>query len=782
MRQMLKLVLVGASLVASSVTYAEGEEDRNAGGKKKSTSRLLEEVMVTAQRREENMQEVPISIQAFSNEKLDAMGVESVASLPKIVPGLTVTTQVGFTVTYLRGLGSDAFLFADPSVVNYTDGVYSPYSLGQTTNFGDVERIEVLKGPQGTLFGRNAIGGAVSITTKKPSLEGVDATFRVSRESYDKDSARGTVSFPLIEDKLGVSLSGIYSDALGHIDGRVNTSEFPDGEELPREETNAYRGKVLWVPTDWMEIQLNAYKLDQRGAGTLYSVNVNPSDLGEALGIKPEDPYKGVNNEDTAFEQTADTYYGHVSMFFDQFDLKFFGSDQYIEVYQRYDFDGSAQPIVYFEIEPGSSDAQTGEIQIISNDSSWGSDWLEWIVGMYYFESVAGFDVLKLRFTGTNLDNGDVVGLPLVPGELAGLLATLPLPTGDLETNSMLGTESYSYYSQVTVDFDEQFSLTLGGRYQEEQRRVIRSRAGLRQTDGGLLVYQDQSFETNPELETTTYAFSPKVTFNYRPAGEWAGTDALIFATWQQSTKSAAYNVINFLDFEAEKVLAEEIDAYEIGVKTLLFDDTLTLNASAFHYTVENPQVQIVSVLEGGVVNFENAGESVIQGFDIDILAQILPSFFNSLVLTANMAYLDTVYTDYKNGTGFDEDTGALEKGQDYSGSEVVRSPNYSGSVGLTQTFMTNSGPLELSVDYYYNDGFYYLASNASTSREESYGEIGARASYLLEDQNLRISAFGRNIGNAEYNISRFMTDFGALDSRAPLANYGLSLEWSFGR
>jgi iron complex outermembrane receptor protein len=741
-------------------------------------NRMIEEIVVTAEKREESLQDVPISVQAFSGEGLDARGVESTDALPRITPGLTVTTQVGYTVTYLRGLGSDAFLFADPSVVNYTDGVYNPFPLGQTTNFGDVERIEVLKGPQGTLFGRNAIGGAISVITKDPSFDAPEISALASYGSFDTFNARGTFSFP-ITDRLAASISGIYSDGETHIDGRKNTNNVPGGEPLDPEEMAAVRGKIVWQPLDWLKFNLNAYHLDQSGTGTLYAVNVDPSLLAEAAGVQPEDPYAGVNNEDIFFDQKVDTVYGHVEFAFDSFDMKLFGSDQYIEVAQNYDFDGSDAALVYFEIAPGSSDVQTAEFQLLSNENSWGSDWLKWIAGAYYFHSKAGFDRLILRVASTNLEQGLIYGLPLVPPEVSAAVAALglPIPTGDIETISLLGTESVSYFLQATISPTTWFDVTLGARYQDEQRKVLRTTAGLRAANGDLVNYFDQSYKSNPDLKDSTYAFSPKVTLTLHP--DW-GSDAMIYATWQEATKSATYNVINIIDFNAEEVKAEEITAYEVGLKTTLLDGLLAFNTAVFHYTIENPQVQIVSVLEGGIVNFENAQEAQTFGADFDLIAQLFPSVFDGLVLTLNGAYLNTEYTEYTNGTGFNPETGVLMSNQDFSGNDVVRSPKYSGAAALSQTIDSEYGPFEISVDYYYNSGFYYRPENSETSKEKSYGVLGTQISYLYEPWNLRATVYGRNLTDAQYNYSRFVTDFGALDARAPLSYYGLKLEYRF--
>src|SRR5690606_32930753 len=135
-------------------------------------SRFIEEIVVTAQKREQNLQDVPVSVQAFSGELLDALGVTDQTDLQRITPGLNVTTQVSYVMTFLRGIGTDATIAAEPSVATYIDGIYYPFASNLAQNFGAVDRIEVLKGPQGTLFGRSATGGAIAIYTEEPDLDG----------------------------------------------------------------------------------------------------------------------------------------------------------------------------------------------------------------------------------------------------------------------------------------------------------------------------------------------------------------------------------------------------------------------------------------------------------------------------------------------------------------------------------------------------------------------------------------------------------------------------------
>ena len=759
-----------STVAVDSAAMAEEEPPAEKPG-----NRLVEEIVVTAQKREENIQDVPISVQAFSAAKLDAVGALNAQDLPRITPGMTVTQQVGYATTFLRGVGSDAFLLADPSVVTYIDGVYNPFALGQFSDFGDVERIEVLKGPQGTLFGRNAIGGAVNILTKKPSFSEPSASVQTLYGSYEASKTRLNASVPLLDD-LAISLSAVYNNSESNVKGRSA------GEPLPRNVGRAARLKVFYAPTDWLDLQLSGLRSEETGAGTIYSPNTEPSTLGRLVGIQPQDGYHGSVNEKVYNHIDNKTVSGQVVVRTGWFDVKAIASDQYITVFQPYDVDGSDQPLVALVADPGVSDAQTGELQILSNGDSWGSDWLQWIVGGYFFQSRQGFDPAFARVATSDLQNGLLLGFPipdLIQERILDNLDGLPIPNGTINIVGMIGTRSMAGFGQATINFSDAVGVTVGGRYSNEKRWIIESSSGIRNFDGSVTPIQDYRYTEDASLGDTTKSFDPKVSLNFRPTWTWLGQDPLIFASWQTATKSSTFNVLNIYD-GPEYVKPEDIVGYEIGYKGLLFDGLASISAAAFRYEVKHQQVQLVSLLAGGAVQFENAGSSRSVGFDIDGVVQVFPNWIDDLVLSAGVAVLDAKYTSYRSGSGFDPATGLLTSNNDYTGNQTVRSPDISGNATLVKTFHVANSALEVGLDYYYNSGFYYLAQGTPNVEENEYQTLGARISWLYEPWNVRLTFFGQNLNNAHYNYGRFPIDFGTNDARAPKANYGMRLNWEY--
>jgi iron complex outermembrane receptor protein len=763
-----------AFVVSMPVISAESGEVEKSPKRK---NRLIEEVIVTAQKREENVSDVPVSIVAYSNELLDAKGVLSAQDLPLITPGLTLSTSVNFLTVFIRGIGSDAFLVADPSVASYVDGIYFPFSNGAVQDFGAVDRIEVLKGPQGTLFGRNAVGGAIHVITKSPNPNELEVSLQTMLNDHGTQSSRLHVSVPVIDENLAVSASLIYSHGDNYIDGTAG------GETLQGDETKGARVKLFWSPAEWVEANLAFLKIEQRGVGSDYMPNAQPSALGRTLGIEAQDPYAGEVNEDIFFFHNNETIYGSLNFFLEPFDARVIAGTQDITSLSNYDFDGSPLPLVFFQIEPGAAEVDSLEFQLLSNQDSWGADWFKWIVGAYYFESTAGFPNGFARLASTDLDNGTLLGIEIpqsVSSLIDSLTGGLPIPDGRVDFIGLLKTESISYYTQMTFSITDWMDLTLGGRYQNDERYIIESSSGLRTSSGDTLPLLYNSGVDDPRWRDEHSSFKPKVSLEFRPPSGVLGEEPLVYITYQQAIKGSAYNVINLID-DPEFVKPEELDAFEIGLKTRFMDGAITLNAAAFYYDLTNPQVQFVSVLEGGVISFENAGSAEVKGFEIDSVVQILPNTIDNFVFTIASTFLDPIYTSYENGTGFDPTTGLLSSGAfDFTGNQIVRSPKFSGTVGLSKAFNFDTGQLEIAADYFHTSKIYFLAQNSEFSEQEAYGVVNVRASYIYDPWGLRLSVYGKNVADEEYSNALVLTDFGRLEARAPRSQYGVRVNWDF--
>jgi iron complex outermembrane receptor protein len=246
----------------------------------KASNRMIEEVMVVAQKREEKMQDIPISVQAFSENRLEAMGITSIADLQLVAPGMNYTETSGFGIIYIRGVGSDTFLMGDPNVATYLDGVYLPFAVGQNQELFGIEQIEVLKGPQGTLFGRGANGGAINIMTKSPSLTEPRVQLEAGYDSLNTAQTKAYFSYPL-SDSLAMSISTSYKSG----NHWYNKESRAGGEILPQVSSQAMRLKVLWTPVDELELIFSYMRSLEQGTSSGLQGNSEPSLLARAVGI-----------------------------------------------------------------------------------------------------------------------------------------------------------------------------------------------------------------------------------------------------------------------------------------------------------------------------------------------------------------------------------------------------------------------------------------------------------------------------------------------------------------
>ena len=232
------------------------KESEPANPIKEPKSRLVEEIVVTAQKREENLQDVPISVQAFSGEMLDALGVGDQTDLQRITPGLNVTNQVSYVMTFLRGVGTDATIAAEPSVATYIDGIYYPFASNLAQNFGAVDRIEVLKGPQGTLYGRNASGGSINFITRAPA-DTRDAQLELTYGSFETVRAQGHVNLPMGDSAARIAF--IASEGDGYIRNSVDDRRFAE------EDYWGVRGSLRLAPTEDLRIDIMAQSIRDDG-------------------------------------------------------------------------------------------------------------------------------------------------------------------------------------------------------------------------------------------------------------------------------------------------------------------------------------------------------------------------------------------------------------------------------------------------------------------------------------------------------------------------------------
>ncbi|MFT6164611.1 MAG: iron complex outermembrane receptor protein [Zhongshania aliphaticivorans] len=776
--------------------------DENPEKKKGSRNRLLEEVVVTAQKREEDSQDVPIAISASSGEKLEAFGIQTTADLQKITPGLTFTYSFGYTVIYLRGVGSDAFLpSADPSIATYIDGINIPPSRGKNDSLGPLKRIEVLKGPQGTLFGRNATGGAINIVTADPPINGESFVGNVradignyGREKYQlyaaSNIAGGFGATVAMFDNSGDMLLPNY---IKNVEG--DEVRGPGREDMDE----GFRVKLKWDISDTLSAGFIASYVNQFNGSSLAMENTRPSPLagGDGSEIRPD---RRIENNHEGGNAILNFIYGaNLDWSLGPLDVKFTASSIETDVdWGQWDLDATQSNQASFNVYSEPSLQETFEVQLTSNQDTWMSDKLEWVAGVYHLTASSGFD----RFFLT-ANTGLVT--PLITGRapdslqdsIVALLSELTANNDvTLESTGIMDTTSDSVYFQGTWEFDERFNLTLGARYQKELREMSATYVDVIRT---VPTTPPQEYYEGNDRSRNTRIFSYDAqetdyeSVSWRIASQYFASDQVQFYTsLSKSFKSPTYNVINFFS-AADSVKAEEVTSFELGVKSEMWDGQLRLNGAIFKSVTQDFVTAIVSLTSGGVVRFSNADEAVAQGAEVDLQWQPMPDWNPGLAINASSTYLDAKYTDYQNGSGFDDDTGLyfgqdsatntpVQAPRDFSENAIVRTPRLSSNISLNQFIdFGNYGSLELAVDYAYKSSYNVTPQASPYFIQDQFEVWGARTTWFYDPLGIQVTAYVDNAKDKDYYSSILQIDFGRTAALANPRFYGVRLKWDYG-
>ena len=719
-------------------------------------NRMIEEIIVTATKREENVQDLPQSVTAFSSDMLEAVGVSTVQDLPNITPGLTITNQAGYNQAFLRGVGTDAFLpGADPSVPFYVDGIPLLGTQGSSDSLGKIRRVEVLKGPQGTLFGTNSIGGAINIITPDPD-QGFSGDLQGGTGNYRSRQGALYTNLP-IADALTASVA-LFGDEQDNL--YVN-----DAGDVIDVYSWGGRAKLRWDLTDEIANTVGVtYNKSSNNAGLTFE-NTLPAPRINGVSPIPADPQADRHVSYDGFKVGAVNHSWLVSdtltWTLPWLDVKGIGSWQELtsdDVLATFGAGSAA-----LASQNSTSTQVTGELQFLSNADTPLSDRLTWVAGLFYIGGKGGLDPVRFVL-GSNLASF-VPGLTDSP--LIGTLETLGLydPTAAIEIHNRGVIKSYaiSGYFQGTYAVTDALNLIVGSRYQHARKELTKSSTSLPRADGSEVVLVSDDL---PVLHSNQ--LSPRVGLQYVFDDEMQA-----YASWARGYKTPTYNTVNLLGSTLEpikKVKAQRNDAYEIGLKSELFDRNLRLNTAAFYTKEKNLLTGIVQVLSGGIVNYDNAPAARIYGVEADALWTPMPTFNPGLAISLAGAWLDTKYTDYKNGRGYDADTGLaygpgnvlpLLPERDQTGNEIPRSPDFTGNLAINQSIALPSGFIEIGVDASYNSGFFWSPQNVSEEETKAYELLNAHATWSYDPWGLQLSFWAKNILQETYSQIIFTDDFG---------------------
>ena len=546
---------------------------------------VLEEVVVTAQKREENLYEVPISVSAFSDDKLEQAIIDDVADLGRFAPSLTANNvSAGGSNIFMRGVGNEIIAVgADSSVAIYIDGVYTPRFTTALNNFVDVERVELVKGPQGTLYGRNATGGAINIVTKQPSAE---ASFKsdveISNYSGRKVRAAGGGA---ISDTLFGRLALVYNN-------KHNYSYNPVFDErLDVEDMFAANASLKWQPSDGFEALLRYDHLEDDALGVVSTRVLAPGAGHAGLAFDP-DPFVNGSDfrvRDSKNEMESRGFNASLTWDFGNFRITSLSAWKHFESDLDYDADGTERPLLsVVPVSEEESRTLSEELRIeYTGDGPW-----EWMAGFFYFDEDARQD-LNLELLG-------------------GVLALVPL--------SDLDVEAWALFGELSFNPTERLKLTAGLRYSDETKEHVTIMNGVMLPDSSGKASWD--------------AFTPKFTVGYD-----LSEDLFVYATASRGFKSGGFNsVSNSPVFDPEYLWN-----YEVGLKGTAADGRVRGAVTGFIYDYTDIQVRIYPEVTGAPIPIDNASKAEVKGLEVE--GSLMP--FDNFQFDLSIAYIDGSYKDY---------------------------------------------------------------------------------------------------------------------------------------
>lgn len=709
---------------------------------------VLETLRVSAQRREENIQKVPVSVSAFTADTLRDRGVSNVLDMQLLVPGMIYHSSGPYTFPYLRGVGSNSFIpSVDSSIATLLDGVYSASIMTSFRNFADVERIEVLKGPQGTLFGRNTTAGVISIKTREPEPV-FSARGALYGGSLDRVGGSMFATGP-VGDNLALSLAGYREHHRSHYQN-IN----PDGQQPLHSNNRGLRLKALYAFNDDLSLRLHGFETLERGAAVWE--NVRPSPDVQALGGETVDQPRRINNDRRGLGWTrVRGLDAKLSYQLDSVELWSLTAYQHTRFIGGVDMDGSNADYAFvFVPDDQFARALSQEIQIASR----GQSRLEWLAGAYYSDGLGGWNPIDLE-VGPQSSLGTLLLDPL-----RAFVDTLPEegpPVTRLEIFGIIDNQAWSAFGELSYQLSPHWTATAGLRYSYEERILVR---------GSTSAYvADQPGEPIPlrdfrDLPADWNRLSPKLGL------EWQRGKLFAWLSYAEGFKSGTWNPLPLLE-PVSLVEPEKIRAWELGFKSDLLGDRLRLNGTVFHYDYRDLQVFVISVKSNGTAKVENAGRADIFGAELELTARP----WRSLTWSLALAYNDATYLEFM-GTGYDENGQPFQG--DFAGNQLTYAPKTTLSTELAYQLPTRGGDLGAAVNWYHSDRFYFDAQNDFLHPD--YGVLGARLSWAKPLWNTRLSLIGSNLTNTNYERLGILYDFGRIVSDAPGRSLLLRLDWQF--
>jgi len=718
----------------------------------------LDEILITTRKTTENPQQAPVSVTVIQSKTIEAQGLTDIERLAEVAPNFSldfsapISGSSNASSIYMRGVGqSDFLLVNDPGVGVYQDGIYISRSVGGVLSLTNVERVEVVRGPQGTLFGRNSIGGAINIIRQKPAQE----TFgEISFGSSNLGGHRTQLFYskPLIDNELLSTLSLTTDQRDGYVDRVIA------GDTLGGQDRKSANLSLRWVGLKDFDINLNLdyQQAKDEGAATivrwtddpslfgqgfftdLYNTHVAPTNNVPGFGsgipydsrFVTSDPNKtfgtGPNYSDYKIwgSSLITDYQG------DDFQIK--SLTGYRQTSSQFGRDPDGSPITVVHTENDFYHRQFSQ-ELQFNTSI--SERFEWLSGVYYFYE-SGID----KFNAPTVQGVfEAIGLPV-----------------HLYGETEVENQNVAVYSSLTYQLSDAWELSLGGRYNYEKKKL---EANFQFIDAGLNLVAD------PHDEKSFESITENLSLAYH-----ANNHLTLYGTYATGFKSGGFTG-RYVSPAAKpsSFEPEELNSYEVGFKSDWLDRQLWLNGAVFYSDYKDIQVLI---FDGLVPETRNAARGKITGGELEMQAFPGDNWEVSLVA----GYLNARYTE------LDESTGNLVVPLKTT-NQFVNTPEWSSSLSLTYHLGLEGYSVELHGNYTYRSQVANDAINTPELIQSALGLYNGRITIRPASREWALVFFGKNLTNERYIVSgaEGKTTFGAVGAiYAPPREWGAEFKFWF--
>lgn len=705
---MSSMLAISVAALPSAAFAQEAQASENEG---------LGEIVVTATKRSESSQKTATALQVFTPDQLKKSGIVDVSGLTTVSPSLNIGASSGAAFLSIRGVASRDFTeIGDSAIAVSIDDQYLQRPTGINASFYDLERIEVLRGPQGTLYGRNATGGAVNIITKKPTDQ-VEGYVSVEAGNYDTINADAAVNLPLTEG-IAMRASAV---------SRYNDGFRDNGAAGRGDSTNVKGGRLsfLLTPTERLKVLLSGDYMHLGGSGPVYD-GVKLTTVGGVITTVPKDDADAASQWGLStkgrFDTTNVRLLGRVDYDLDFATISSISGYMKQDLFHKWDNDGQIDKFYIYTRDEKSEDISQ-ELRVASNNKAG----FIWQFGLYYFN-----EDLKLA----NYFDNDVSGKPV----------------NLREYHYDVTTRSKAAFGQIAYDLLDNLRVSGGVRYTKDMKsRVGYSFVGSLTQNVADGIAERTYGTDNTRASWTKVTWHGGIDYTISP-------DNLLYVKADSGYKSGGFNNFGLGNYDPETLVA-----YELGSKNRFFDDKLQVNLSAFWYDYKDQQVSQVIGADTIVVN---AGKSRIKGIEVETVATV----FTGNRIDFAVTYLDAKYRDFCTNK-----TVAGVCTVNYEGNFLVQSPKWSINAGLQQSFAALGGEFTARAQTQYRSEQWMSFFNRATERQGAYTRTDLSLEYVPDNTELSVQAFVRNLENSVVLTEAAQNGlYGAIRSQyAPPRTYG---------